>query len=348
MLSEDQNIDKVLTVRAGKFRRYNSEGLKQLLDVATLFKNIRDLIFVCIGLVQSYLILRKLSPRVVFSRGGYVSVPVCLGAKLRGISYITHESDPIPSLTNKIIGPWAKLHLVSQAKELYPYSKDTTVETGIPVSRLFVPITASIREEYRQKLNIRIEDQMIFIIGGGLGAQSLNEAMINILPNLLAEFKNLMVTHVVGHKNEQQVLEAYDKVLDKNQRQRVKVLAFTDQVYLYSGSSDIVITRAGATNLAEFEVQGLACIVIPSTYLASGHQLKNAQLLSDHNAALVINDKQIEDNPYLLAKEIRLLLKDHNKRQKLAKALSKLAHFRAAEVIADLIIKTAEEVNNAA
>jgi len=98
ILSEDPNIDEVLTVRAGKFRRYNGEGWKQLLDIPTQAKNIRDAIYVLIGTWQSFWLLRKLKPSVLFTRGGFVSVPVALGAVLNRIPYVTHDSDSIPSL----------------------------------------------------------------------------------------------------------------------------------------------------------------------------------------------------------------------------------------------------------
>ncbi|MHB1865075.1 MAG: UDP-N-acetylglucosamine--N-acetylmuramyl-(pentapeptide) pyrophosphoryl-undecaprenol N-acetylglucosamine transferase [Candidatus Saccharimonadales bacterium] len=342
MAASDPNIDEVFTVRAGKFRRYNSEGLKQLLDVVTILKNIRDVAYILIGLVQSYFIIKKLKPDIVFSRGGYVSVPVCIGAMMRGVRYITHDSDPIPSLTNKIIGRWANLHLVAQAKSLYPYPESKTITTGVPVNRSFVRVTAKVRQEYRQKLNIKSTEKLVFIIGGGLGARSLNEAVAEILPNILSEFNDLRVVHVVGHKNEDAAIKTYDGILDNPQRQRVKILAFTNEVYMYSGAADLVVTRAGATNLAEFELQGVACIVIPSTYLTGGHQLKNAKILEEKHAVKVITDKELELNPHILAKEISWLLNNPNECQMLAKELSKLAHPRADEEIARIIIKTAE------
>ncbi len=300
------------------------------------------MVFISIGLVQGYFLIKKLKPDLIFSRGGYVSVPVCLGAKLNGVGYITHDSDPIPSLTNRIIGPGAKLNLVAQPKDIYPYKKDKTVTTGIPISRLFVRVTEKVRVAYRQKLNVDQKAKMIFVIGGGLGARSINEAFYDILPNMMSEFKDLRVVHIVGRINEEQTLEAYKEVLSGEQAQHIEVLSFTDKVYMYSGAADLVITRAGATNLAEFETQGVACIVIPSTSLVGGHQLKNADILKDNHAAVVIRDEELKENPHSLAKQISLLLRDPRKRQQLGDELTKFAHPNAGEEIATLIIKTAE------
>lgn len=341
--AKDPNIDQIFRVRAGKFRRYHGEGLKQLIDLPTIYKNLRDVIYVLIGLIESYFVMRKIKPGLVFSRGSYVSVPVCLGAKLNGISYITHDSDPLPSLTNRIIGRWAKFHFVSVSKEFYPYPSDKTVTTGIPVSRNFVPVSEEVKSKYRQKLNIDQKAKFLFIVGGGLGAQSLNEAVIETLPNLLTEFSDLRVVHIVGRGNKDKVLKDYEDKISPGLRQQVEVIDFTDKVYMYSGTADVVITRAGATNLAEFEVQGVTCIVVPSTALVGGHQLKNAKLLKDNHAAVVIRDTDLENNPHVLAKEVSELLKDGKKRADLAQELSKLGHPYAGSEIASLLISTTEE-----
>ncbi len=341
--AKDPNIDQVYKVRAGKFRRYNGEGIKQLADVSTIYKNIRDVPFVIIGLFQSIYLIRKLKPNLVFSRGGYVSVPVCLGAKINGVKYITHDSDPLPSLTNKIIGKWATLHFVAVDKSVYKYPPDKTIMTGIPLSSSFKPLTKEIREGYRQKTNIGPKDKLVFVIGGGLGAKSINDAVIEIMPNILTEFKDLRFVHVVGQINLDKVNEAYKEILDEDQRSRVVVIGFTDRVYEFSGAADVVITRAGATNLAEFELQGVPTIIIPSTFLVAGHQLMNAELLSKSNAAIVIKDTDLATNPHILAKELSRLLKDPEKRQSLAAELSKFGHSDARKKIAEIILKTAEE-----
>jgi UDP-N-acetylglucosamine--N-acetylmuramyl-(pentapeptide) pyrophosphoryl-undecaprenol N-acetylglucosamine transferase len=340
--AKDPNIDEVYKVRAGKFRRYNGEGIKQFTDVSTMIKNIRDGFLVIIGLFESISLMRKLKPDLVFSRGGYVSVPVCLGAKFNGVRYITHDSDPVPSLTNRIIGKWATLHFVAADKSVYNYPPDKTITTGIPLSSSFKPLNKEIREGYRQKLNIGPREKMVFVIGGGLGAQSLNEAVIEIMPNMLAEFKDLKFVHVVGKINLDKVNKAYQETLDKDQLSHIEVIDFTDRVYEFSGAADVVVTRAGATNLAEFELQGVPMIVIPSTFLVAGHQLKNAEILSKSNAAIVIKDTDLVTNPFVLAKELSMLLKDPKKRQSLASGLSKFGHSDARKKIAEIILKTAE------
>ena len=109
----DPNIDAVYAVQAGKFRRYHGEGWRQLLDLKMWFLNIRDAFYVLIGIWQSWRLMKRLRPDVIFSRGGFVSVPVALGGKFNGVPYITHDSDSIPSLANRLIARWAAVHAVA-------------------------------------------------------------------------------------------------------------------------------------------------------------------------------------------------------------------------------------------
>jgi UDP-N-acetylglucosamine--N-acetylmuramyl-(pentapeptide) pyrophosphoryl-undecaprenol N-acetylglucosamine transferase len=339
---QDPNIDQVYLVRAGKFRRYNGEGFKQLLDLRTLYLNSRDLVFLFIGIAQSIRLIKKIKPNVLFSRGGYVSVPVALGAKFNKVPYITHDSDSIPSLANRIIAPWAALHLVALPKEIYKYPQDKTVTSGIPISKKFIKVDKKIKSDYRKALGINDHSKYVFVIGGGLGARALNESIIEILPNLLAEYKDLYVVHLVGRKNDQLVRSDYLSKLTEEQLTRVKVFDYINDVYLYSGAADLIISRAGATNLAEFAVQGKACIVVPSTFLAGGHQLLNAEFLANEKAAIVLTDLEITNDSHKLAKQVSALLKDTNRLTNLGEAISKFANPNAAAIIAKRIIDLAK------
>jgi UDP-N-acetylglucosamine--N-acetylmuramyl-(pentapeptide) pyrophosphoryl-undecaprenol N-acetylglucosamine transferase len=337
----DPNIDTVYAVRAGKFRRYHGEGWKQLLDLKTIFLNIRDAVYVLIGLVQSYLLMGKLRPEVIFSRGGYVSVPVCLGGHMRGVPYITHDSDPIPSLANRIIARWAAKHAVALPKDIYPYPADKTVTTGIPLNSAFVPVTPELQARYRRELELPADCKLLFVIGGGLGSQRVNLAMAEAMPHLLHEFKQLRVVQVAGRNNLSEVQKRYAENLSEAEQRRLTLLGFTNDVYRYSGAADLVVTRAGATNLAEFAVQGKACIIIPSPFLTGGHQLKNAQYLADKDAVVVVDETELDANPNRLAALASELLHNDAARHRLGKGLAEFSQPHAAKKIADIILELA-------
>lgn len=336
--AQHQSIDEVYSVRAGKFRRYYGAGASQLLDLPTLLKNIRDVLYVVIGFFQSLKLLHKIKPNVVFVKGGFVSVPIGLSAALLKIPYITHDSDSIPGLANRIIAPWAKLHAVALPKEMYSYDYSKTVTTGIPLQTNFVPVTDTIKQEYRNQIKLPVNGLELFIIGGGQGAQRINAAVSQAIPHLLREFTNLSVIHGAGRANQDEVIQTYTRNLSIKEIGRVRVFGYSSDAYLYSGSADVIITRAGATNLAEFAVQGKACVVIPSPYLTGGHQIKNAQYLADNSAAVVIAEADIETDPNRLAKQVSELLKSSPKRRNLANNLAKFANPNAAYDLAKLII----------
>jgi len=340
--ANDPNIDQVFTVRAGKFRRYHGEGIFQILDLATLYKNIRDFFYLLMGIVQSRQLLKKIQPNVIFVKGGFVGVPVGLAAAQLRIPYITHDSDALPGLANRIISRWAKLHAVALPEEVYKYPSNKTVTTGIPLQADFKPVTEQLKRQYRSEVKLPDDAKVLFIIGGGLGSQNINNVVVDAVPHLLREFPKLYVVHATGRSNKDDVTGAYTTNLSTGEQARLQVFDYLNDVFRYSGAADIVITRAGATNLAEFALQGKACVVIPSPFLAGGHQLKNAQYLADKQAALVISEKELADDPHRLAKQVSDLLKDDKLRQIMGQALSQFAKPKATQELAQLILEQAK------
>jgi len=340
--AQDKNIDKVYTVRAGKFRRYHGEGWKQLLDLETLFLNIRDFFYFLIGLWQSRRLLKQLQPDTIFIKGGFVGVPVGLAAASLHIPYITHDSDIIPGLANRIIARWASLHAVALPKEQYAYPANKTVTTGVPLQARFKLVNPQLKKQYRQEIKLPEKAKMLFIIGGGLGAQRINNAVVEAVPHLLHEYRDLYVVHGCGRANEAEVEAAY-KALPAAEQGRVQVFGYLKDLYRYSGAADLVITRAGATNMAEFALQAKACIVIPSAVLTGGHQLKNAQYLVEQGAAVIIDETDLVNDPNRIAKQVSDLMKNTQQLTELGQHLAKFAYPNATKDLASEILKIAQQ-----
>jgi UDP-N-acetylglucosamine--N-acetylmuramyl-(pentapeptide) pyrophosphoryl-undecaprenol N-acetylglucosamine transferase len=245
-------------------------------------------------------------------------------------------------LANRIIARWADRHAVALPKDVYSYPANKTVTTGIPLRRDFVPVTAALRKQYRQAIDVPAQAKLLFIIGGGLGAQRINRAMAEAVPHLLGEFKDLYVAHGSGRANEAETKHLYESSLSEAEQGRVRVYGYLDDVYRYSGAADVIITRAGATNLAEFAQQGRACVVIPSPFLTGGHQLKNARYLADKGAALVLNEAELMDDPNRLAKQVSRLLADPDRQRRLGANLAEFARPEAAAALAELLLERAQ------
>lgn len=336
----DPNIDEIRHVRAGKFRRYHGESWKQLLDYKTMYLNIRDALFILAGFWQSFWLLRELNPTTIFTRGSYVSVPVCLAAALSSIPYVTHDSDAIPSLTNRIIARWARLHAVALPEELYPYPIDKTVTVGVPVSTEYRPVTDKQRHTYKQELKLDGYEYVILVTGGGLGAQRLNEAVVENAPHLLQRYPGLAIVHLTGRIHESEISSRYNKLISSpDQRAQVIVKGFVTDMHRYSGAANVVIARGGATNLAELAIQAKPCIIVPNPQLTGGHQLKNTAALKRQGAIIEMTEDQ-------LAQELRLasvlsgLLDNPTQMEILSEKLAAFSKPDAARRIAELLLQS--------
>jgi UDP-N-acetylglucosamine--N-acetylmuramyl-(pentapeptide) pyrophosphoryl-undecaprenol N-acetylglucosamine transferase len=336
------SIDQVYAVRAGKFRRYHGAGISQLFDIPTVVKNIRDLWFIGVGIIQSYFLLKKLKPDCIFMKGGYVGAPVGLAAAWLHIPYITHDSDALPGLANRMVARWAQLHAVALPKETYPYPQDKTVTVGVPVLADFQPVTEALQQQYKRDIGLERYGKLLFITGGGQGSKRLNDAVVSVIPALLKQFPDLAVVHVAGQSQEQTIVAAYQKVVDVIDRERVIVKGFLTGLYLYSGAADTIVTRAGATTLAEFAVQHKACVIVPNPFLTGGHQLKNAQVLADRHAALCVSEEQLNADTQPLQAAISQILSNADEQRELGEQLAKLAHPGAAKELAMLLLKEAQ------
>lgn len=337
----DPAIDAVHAVSAGKFRRYHGEGFRQLLDVPTQVKNMRDGFRVLAGLWQSYWLLRKLKPSVIFTRGGFVSVPVALGGKLNGVPYITHDSDSVPSLANRLIARWAALHAVALPEDVYPYPIAKTKMVGIPLNADYQPVTPVLAKQFKHQIGLKPDDQLLLVTGGGNGAEGLNQAVAENTPYLLQKYPKLHIAHVAGRALETRLATSYDKLLSPEVRTRVEVIGFTTDFVSYSGAADVIIARGGATNLAEFAVQGKACIIVPAEQLVGGHQVKNAQVLADRGAIRLFTQAQAEQERRL-GLAVGELLDSPAQRAELGKSLATFAKTDAAEELAMVLLDIAK------
>jgi UDP-N-acetylglucosamine--N-acetylmuramyl-(pentapeptide) pyrophosphoryl-undecaprenol N-acetylglucosamine transferase len=334
------DFDFMVFIRAGKFRRYHGDGFfKHLLDVKTVLLNTRDFFRLPTSTVSSYRIMRKFQPDVVFSKGGFVAVPVGLAAKLTGVPIITHDSDTVPGLANRIIGRWARIHATGMPADYYDYPESTIEYVGVPLDSRVRKVTPKLQKQAKKILKVPEDSQVLLVTGGGNGSQHINELVITIGANLLETNLSLHIIHIAGALHEEAVKRAYKKLLPKPQQKRVRTLGFTTEFYNLTAAADLVIARAGATTLAELAVEGKACILIPAPFLAGGHQLKNAEAVVAADAAVILDETVQPDELLAIVNE---LLNDNSRRFELAKNLYGLARPNAAAQLAKLILTAAK------
>jgi UDP-N-acetylglucosamine--N-acetylmuramyl-(pentapeptide) pyrophosphoryl-undecaprenol N-acetylglucosamine transferase len=333
-------MDFLVFINAGKFRRYHDAKLGGLLDIKTLALNARDLFRFPGSIISSWRLMRRFKPDVVFSKGSFVAVPVGIAARLNGVPIITHDSDTVPGLANRIVGRWAKLHATGMPAKYYHYPKDKIEYVGIPMDERIKKVTPRIQADCREQLSLPKSANVLLLSGGVNGSLRLNQLMLSVAKNLLEADLSLHILHISGQAHLQTVKAAYKENLTKSEQARVIVEGFTPDFYAYSAAADLVVTRAGATTLAELAVEGKACIIIPSPFLTGGHQLQNAKQLADADAA-VVAEESIEPDEFLVL--VSELLSNDHRRFELAKNLYATAKPDATTKLAALIIKNTKK-----
>jgi UDP-N-acetylglucosamine--N-acetylmuramyl-(pentapeptide) pyrophosphoryl-undecaprenol N-acetylglucosamine transferase len=264
-------------------------------------------------------------------------VPVALAARTHHIPYVTHDSDALPGLSNRIAGRWARYHATALPAEYYPYPPDSIKVVGVPTDRRFRPYSPSEKRILKEKYDIPKDSQVLLVTGGSNGARRLNSAIIRLLPELLATHPNLYVLHQIGAGNDDQIRQLPEHLI-----KRVMFFDFSPEIFHMSAIADVIVARAGASAMADYASQAMACVVVPNPYLTGGHQLKNADVFENAQAAVVVREKEIINDPKPLQTAIISLLSNPAKRRELASNLHRLSPSdSAAASIADLIYEIA-------
>lgn len=332
------DFDFTAFISAGKLRRYGTLRFGGLLYPDIFIKNLIDLFKLPGSILKSLRILRKMRPDVVFSKGGFVALPVAFAAHLLRIPIVTHDSDAVPGLANRIISRWAAAIATGMPADNYNYPKQRVHYVGIPIDPKIKKITPKTQADYKESLGFSRNSTVLLVAGGSSGSLQLNNLIGAIAPELLEAYLDLGIAHLCGQAQLNTVMKTYS-ALSKTLQARLKVLASTDEFYKFTGAADLVVTRAGATTIAELAAAAKACIILPSAALAGGHQLKNAQMLESMNAAAVV---PAQSQPDELLVVIKSLLNDDNRRFELARNLFATAKPSAAPDLAKLILKFAK------
>lgn len=264
------------TVSVGKLRRY--------FDV----KNFSDPLRVVKGVFQAQSILRKLKPNVVFSKGGFVSVPVVYGAKLNGIPVVIHESDMTPGLANKLSAPFARVECCT-FPEAVRYAHGKGVYTGTPIRE---EVLQGDRERGQKLFGLNDNKPVLMVMGGSSGARAINEAVIAALPRLTANFQ---VLHLCGKGNLSDSLEGTPDY--------IQCEYLNDEMADAYACADVMVSRAGSNALCEILALKKPALLIPYPKGASrGDQLLNAESFRERGFSHVL--MQGEMTPERLVTEV--------------------------------------------
>lgn len=273
------------------------------------------------SLVQAVSLLRDLKPQVVVVTGGYVSGPVGLAAKLRGIPVVVQEQNSVPGATNRWLNLIAdEVHISFVESRNYFRRRNNLKVTGNPIRRSLLRQDRTSAYEF---LRLDPQRSTLLVFGGSRGASSINRVFQDALPRL-TRLQNVQVLWQTG-KDEAAAIR--DRV--KGLSIPVHVLPYLDQMEKAYAVADLAVCRAGAMTIAELTACGVPSILIPYPHATHDHQTVNARGLMERGAAEVIRDDALE--PEDLAKRIIQLFQDEPRLRRMARNARAFSRTNAAE-----------------
>ncbi len=301
-------------VQGGKFRRLPGAGVWTNLWRSDTWLNLRDLLLITIGTVQSIMVLHRFKPQAVFNKSGPTGLPVGLACRLLRIPMMIHEPDVTPGLNNRILSRWAAVVATGFPTEHYrqrfPMAK--VQYTGTPVQAEI--LHASTKPAIRQ-FKLDSKRPVVVVVGGSLGAAAINQAVAEILPQLT---KYSQVVHITGRAGFAAAQKAarHHKIMASEGYHPVSFVTAGLLGSLYH-TATLVVSRGGASSIAELAALAKPVIMLPN-HQAAAHQIANAAVLEKAQAVELL--PQEASRPLLTA--ITSLLNDLHRRDALAQNLS--------------------------
>lgn len=322
-----QNDLSFVKTPAGKMRRYFA------------LSNLTDTLKTFIGAVQCFFTLLGDLPDVVFSKGGYASVPTVLAAHWLGVPIVIHESDSKPGRANLLAAKYAERIAVSYESSVQYFPEKVRGKialTGIPIrAALAHPLPEGAAEQLRLDPTV----PTVLIIGGSLGSRRINETLLGGLPSIV-EYAN--VIHQTGKDNFAETEATARVILEGSaHKERYHVFPYLSQESLRqaAGASTLVVSRAGSTAITEISLWGKPAILIPIPENVSHDQHTNAYAYAHTGAAVVLEEGNL--TPNILASEIRRIAGDPSLASRMAERSRGFANPEAARIIAEELLRIA-------
>lgn len=309
-------------ILAGKLRRY--------VDPISIFLNIIDIIKIPIGIIQSIVHLFIISPDIIFSKGGYGSVPVTIAAWIMRVPVVLHESDAVPGLANKIVGKFAT--------EIFVAFQNTQ---GINPAKKFVvgnPIRKGLLngdfKQAKKRFNLVGGKPVILVLGGSQGSERINDTILAILSPMLNDFE---VIHQCGRKNIEQIKNEVKAFLSDDLQKFYHPFSFLDEKQLGDGYkiANLIVSRAGAGTIFEVLANHKPSILIPLPEAAQNHQAENAYRAARMGASIVMEEENL--TPHFFLEKIKVLFSPPSELNEMAERTKRFSKPEAGRILSAYI-----------
>lgn len=313
---------------------YNIVGLPVAgFDRKRLLKNISVLKKLVSSLLKARKIIQNFKPNIVIGVGGYASGPMLKIASMKGVPTLIQEQNSYAGVTNKLLAKNVSKVCVAYEGMNAFFPEDKIVLTGNPYRQDLVSDIS--REEAYQFFNLDPKKKTILILGGSLGAKTLNQSIMRNLK--LLDNSGVQILWQCGKRYESELAV---ELQNKEQAESIRLYAFINRMDLAYKAADLVVSRAGASSISELSVLAKPSILVPSPNVAEDHQTKNAQALVKKKAALMVPDK---DAVAILLENALLIVKNMPVLKGLADNIVTMAYPKATDSIVDEIEKLISE-----
>jgi UDP-N-acetylglucosamine--N-acetylmuramyl-(pentapeptide) pyrophosphoryl-undecaprenol N-acetylglucosamine transferase len=332
-IGTEHGIEASIVPREGYPIRYlRAEGMVGKSPVRKLKAGVKTVLSV----YDSYALLKRLRPDALVGLGGYASFGPVLTASMMAIPTVIMEQNAVPGLANRILGRMVDMICVTYHESLSFFPKNKTYITGNPVRQ---GILTAGREAAYELFGLERGKFTVFVFGGSLGARKINSALCGAFGYISDIREKIQFLHQTGKSDCDAVREMYRKWGFGG-----TVSAFVHQMAEAYAVADLVISRAGATTLAELTAVGRPAILIPYPYAAGNHQDLNAQRLAEMGAARVIPDHELDSE--ILAKGIRDLYESVETRREMERASRSLGKPEAAQKVVEIVMSLIRKSRN--
>lgn len=287
---------------------------------------------------QSRKILEKYRPDYVIGTGGYAAAPLAVAALSRRVKLLIHEQNVLPGRTNRLLAPWAyKVCLSFDVSRRHFLRRSNLILTGNPRASEVGLIG---KEKARRILNMSQDLPFLLVAGGSQGAAALNQSMLDFL-FLSSAHKNIQILYVTGERYYEEVISRIKALkIPQIYGGRLQVRPYQQEMPLAMSAADLMITRAGATTIAELTALGLPAVIVPSPNVAHNHQYINAMELYRQGAAVLLEEKEIDG--VKLQQTVFKLFDEPGELAQMSENSKRLGHPGAADHIYNLLVAARE------
>ncbi len=327
----DRGIENKLVPKAGyELFHVNVMGLSRKLTL----KNLKAAYLALTSPVKAKKIIKKFKPDIVIGTGGYVSWPVVKAAASMGIPTALHESNAVPGMAVRMLsGAVDRIYLNFEAAGAGITQKEKLLLCGCP---LLTPPKDITKAEARAQLGIESDAVYVLSYGGSLGAEKVNEAVLEVMKKVTGGKRGVRHTHATGAIEKEICFGAFAEAgLDKYEN--LELLEYIYDMPIRLAAADVVICRAGAMTVSELAMAGKCAVFIPSPNVTDDQQFKNASVLSTKNAAYVFRENA--EMPAKLCETVEELISSSEKRAEMEEKIKEFAQRDANKIIYNDIVK---------